>query len=295
MAGGTRAGLCRLEASGPSMPDFFHDQVCVVTGGAQGVGRALSEALARRGARVYACDISDESIAHMRDVPASMSPGQITLERGDVTDRSRVEAWISRVMEREGRIDLLVNNAAFVRWKNFTEMTLEEDLLTMRVAYDGMVHCTRAVLPGMLQAGRGHVVNMGSSAGKLFVGTSSAAYAGAKAAIDGYTQTLQVELRGSGVGLTVVRPATIAGTDFFRKHVPSTRMPRLSDLVPPLSPTQVATEVLRAVEVRRQVLDIPRHLLVFYALFGLAPGLLRKLTAIGGSARTDYTKLRSGK
>jgi|GEM_PF-1077367 len=273
--------------------DFLSGQVGLVTGGAQGIGWAVAQALADHGARVYACDIAEESLAWAAgELPGLPWAGQITLARCDVTDRQAVEGWIADVYRQTGRIDVLVNNAAFVRWVDVADMSVEEEERTMRVGYNGMVYTTKAVLPLMKAAGRGHIVNMGSSAGKVFVGGASAAYAAVKAAIDAYSQTLQVELKGSPVHVTVVRPAAVAGTDFFRKHVPASRMPRFGDYVPYMTPPQVARRIVRAIRDRRAVLDLPGYLKLFYALFAVTPGFLRWMVRAGGSGRRDYGKVQ---
>jgi NAD(P)-dependent dehydrogenase (short-subunit alcohol dehydrogenase family) len=272
--------------------DDFNGQVALVTGGAQGLGWALSQALADRGARVYACDISPDNIARAElELDGLPYAGAIHFACCDVADRVAVGAWVAGIYEREGHVDLLINNAAFIRWRDVLDLTLEDELLMMRVGFDGMLHCTRAVLPRMLAAGRGHIVNMGSSAGKIFAGSASAAYSAVKAAIDGYTQTLQVELRRAPVRLTLVRPAAIAGTDFFRRSVPSPRMPRLLDFMPYLTPPQVADAILRAVRRRRDVLDIPAYLPVLYLFFALAPRLSRWLMTRGSGGQRDYAQV----
>ncbi|HEY0096402.1 MAG TPA: SDR family NAD(P)-dependent oxidoreductase, partial [Archangium sp.] len=134
------------------------------------------------------------------------------------------------------------------------------------------------------------IVNIGSSAGRVFAGSSSAVYSAMKAAVGGYTQTLQAELAHTNLHVMLVRPGTVAGTDFFRKHVPSTRMPRLADFVPPMAPEDLAEGILQGMERRTLVLDMPRSLGVIYNLFDLAPGVLRWLMRQGGSARSDFSK-----
>ncbi|HYO67154.1 MAG TPA: SDR family NAD(P)-dependent oxidoreductase, partial [Archangium sp.] len=218
-------------------------------------------------------------------------PERFHFARCDVSDRQQVEAWCAGILEKEGRIDVLVNNAAFVQWRDVLDMSVEDVERTMRVGFNAIVYTTRQVLPSMLQKGRGHIVNVGSSAGRVFVGNSSAAYAAVKAAVDGYTQILQSELRGTSVHAMLVRPGTVAGTEFFGKHVPSSRMPRLADFVRPLSPDEVAEAILEGIERRRPILDVPRSLGVFYALFDHAPGVMRWLMSVGGSARSDFSIL----
>jgi NADP-dependent 3-hydroxy acid dehydrogenase YdfG len=212
----------------------------------------------------------------------------ITLTRCDVTVRAALESWIAGIYQQTGHIDVLVNNAAYVRWENVCEMSVEDAERTMRVGYDGMIYGVKAVLPLMLAAGRGHIVNLGSSAGRIYVTGPSAAYAAVKAAIDAYTQVLQLELKNSPICVTLVRPGTVAGTDFFRKHAASSRLPRLADLVPSLTPSQVAFSVVRAIHDRRAVVDVPGYLALFYLFFALAPGALRWLTTLGGSGRREY-------
>jgi NAD(P)-dependent dehydrogenase (short-subunit alcohol dehydrogenase family) len=198
----------------------FQGQVCVVTGGTQGIGWALTRALADEGAAVYACGFSLSSLDKAEAVRATLSTAaQIHLRLCDVTDRVAYEAWLAEIWVENGRIDLLIHNAAFVRWADVTEMSVEEAQRTVRVGYDGMVIGTKTVLPRMQAAGRGHIVNIGSVTGRAFVGGASAAYAATKAAIDAYTQILHAELADSPVNATIVRLGTVAGTDFFRKHV----------------------------------------------------------------------------
>ena len=268
------------------MEEFLAGRVCLVTGGAQGIGWAVSQALADHGAQVHACDISEENLARAsRELTALPWANRITLTKCDVAQRAELEGWIAEIYRRAGRIDVLVNNAAFVRWEDVASMPVEEAELTMSVGYSGMVYGVKAVLPLMQAAERGHIVNMGSSAGRIFVGGSSAAYAAVKAAIDGYTQTLQVELRYSPIKVTLVRLATVAGTDFFRKHVSSSRMPRLGDFIPYLTPPQVGLGVVRAIREGRSVLDMPGYLSLFYLFFALLPGAFRWLIDVGGSGQ----------
>jgi NAD(P)-dependent dehydrogenase (short-subunit alcohol dehydrogenase family) len=271
------------------MENFLINQVCLVTGGAQGIGWAIAQALADHGAQVHVCDISEESMARAKEELATRPWAErITLSRCDVTQRAEVEEWIKQVHWQTGRIDVLVNNAAFVKWDDVTEMTVEQTIRTMEVGYNGMVYTTKAVLPLMQAAGHGHIVNIGSSAGRIFVAGPSAAYAATKAAIDGYTQTLQMELKDSPVNVTLVRLTAVAGTDFFRKHVPSSRLPRMGDFFSYLTPPQVAAGVVKAIRDRRAVLNMPRYLSLLGLVFALAPGFLRWLTSVGGGGRRDY-------
>src|SRR5687767_13047929 len=110
------------------MSTYFEGKVCAVTGGAQGLGWALAQALADRGARVFSCDVSTDNLAKREDELPSLSFGErIHLTRCDVAERTDVETWLGHIQRDAGRIDLLINNAAFVRWRDVSDLSLEEE------------------------------------------------------------------------------------------------------------------------------------------------------------------------
>lgn len=272
---------------------FLAGKTCLVTGGAQGIGWATAQALADQGGDVYVCDISPENIAAAQaELAASPWGGKIHFWQCDVAARSEVEGWISDIHKKTGRIDVLINNAAFARWTPVAQMPVEEMERTMEVGYNGMVYTIKAALPFMLAAREGRIVNISSSAGKLFISSKDAAYAAAKAAIDGFTQTLSLELRETGIRATVVRLGPVEGTDFFRKQVSSQSMPRMGDFLPGLTPPQVAQGILRALRTGQASLDMPGYLPLMYLIFALAPGLLCRMVSMGGPGRKDYGALQ---
>ncbi|MFI9586343.1 SDR family NAD(P)-dependent oxidoreductase [Streptomyces sp. NPDC052236] len=264
-------------------------RVCLVTGGAAGIGWALTRALVTAGAHVHVCDNSraglERAAADLAQLPGKAS---VRFAEVDVTDRAALEGWIAEVHAERGRIDVLVHNAAYIQWADVEEMSVEQAQLSMRTAYDALVYSVKAVLPLMRAGGGGQIVAMGSAAGRVFVKGPSAAYAAAKAAIEAYTEMLRIELAGSGIGVTLVRPATVAGTDFFKVHVPSSRMPRITDFLPATSPEKVAAATVAAIGSRRPTVDIPGYLPSFYRAYAMAPELTRKAASTGGSSRRDY-------
>ena len=267
---------------------FLTGKVCLVTGAAQGVGWALAQALADAGATVYGCDISQDNLdAAGREIAGTPLAQVIHLSRCDVADRKAIESWIAETYAKHCRIDVLINNAALVCWQDVGVMSVEQAERTMRVSYDGMVYAIKAVLPLMQKANQGHIINMSSWTGRLPTPPASAAYAAAKAAIDAYSQVLGFELAGSPIVVTLVRPATIAGTDFFRKHVPSSRMFRLTDYFPYLTPPDVARAVVQAIYEKRPILDLPGSFTALCMFYTLAPRLFLRAISVGGSARRD--------
>ncbi|MER7395887.1 SDR family NAD(P)-dependent oxidoreductase [Streptomyces sp. NPDC000151] len=262
-------------------------RVCLVTGGAGGIGWEISKALANAGALVHICD---SSLKNLRTAAAQAPKDACVFHQLDVAERHSLERWITDTYTAAGRVDVLVNNAAFVRWTDVTEMSATDTERTLYVGIHATAHAIRTVLPLMQAGGSGHIINMGSAAGTLLVPGPSAAYAASKAAIAAYTDILRAELHraDSPVHVTLVRPGAVAGTDFFRRHVPSSRMPRATDWLPATRPEQVAQAVLRAIEHHRPAVDIPPYLPLLYRLYALAPGLFRRFAAASGPSRRDY-------
>ncbi|MFD8985067.1 SDR family NAD(P)-dependent oxidoreductase [Streptomyces sp. NPDC059564] len=264
-------------------------RVCLVTGGAQGIGWAVTRLLARAGAHVYVADICDQNLHDARQRLAGCPGGyRVQLAQVDVTDQEQVRDWTTQALQDHGRIDVLVNNAAFVRWHDFHESNTPDALLMMRTGYDAMVHTVAAVLPHMRQQRSGHIVNMGSSLCRVRGRGPAAAYVATKAAVEAFTDVTRLELADHAIRVTLVRPGLIAGTDFFRRHVPSHRLPRFADHLPPCTPEQVAAAIGRALARGRDTVDIPGWLPLSYGAYQLSPRTFRWLAALGGPARRDF-------
>lgn len=274
------------------MGGFLHGQVALVTGGAQGIGWGIALALADFGAQVFVCDISEEYLAQARvETAVSAWAAQIQLAHCDVSDKVAVEGWITAVYQQTGRIDILVNNAVYARWALAEQLPVADVEKMMQVGYLGLVYATQVVLPLMRQAGGGHVVNIGSSAGRLYVTPTMAGYCALKAAVDAYTQILQMELAKTNIHVMLVRPAAVAGTNFFGQQVSSNMLPRLGDLVPYITPPVVARAVIRGLRRRRAVINVPGYLGLMFGFFSLMPNVMRWLMGLGGYGRLDYGKV----
>ncbi|MFD6185938.1 SDR family NAD(P)-dependent oxidoreductase [Streptomyces goshikiensis] len=272
-----------------SHTDTLKGKVCLVTGGAQGIGLAITRALAQQGAHVHVADISAPHIASATvGLDAAGLGARVSFHQVDVTDRAAYEQCITAVHEAGGRLDVLVNNAAFIKWAAVAEMSVEDTQLIMRTGYDATVVGINAVLPLMRAAGGGAIVNMGSAAGVVFVKGPAAAYAASKAAVNAYTQVLAGELTGSPVHVMLVRPGTVGGTEFFGRHVSSHLMPRIADFLPVSTPEQVAAAVINGLIHRRETVDVPGYLPAVYRAYAMTPGIFRTLASLGGPARRDF-------
>ena len=194
-------------------PDSLRDKVVVVTGGARGIGRAVVLAFAARGARVAFCYRSDASAA--QEVAAA-APDWIRAEQADVGDPAALRAFIAGVQAREGRIDVLVNNAGAMPHKPFLEMSDADWDDCLRVNLAAVFWACRAVLPGMVERHDGVIVNLASIAGQR--GSAyHAHYAAAKGGVLALTRSLAREFAAYNVRVNAVAPGRIA-TDLLLEH-----------------------------------------------------------------------------
>jgi NAD(P)-dependent dehydrogenase (short-subunit alcohol dehydrogenase family) len=182
-------------------------QVSLVTGAGSGIGRAIAEKLAREGERVVVNDL-EEASAEKVVAGIEESGGEATSAPGDVSDPEDVGRMVERAREAFGPIEVLVNNAGYGQQKPFVELTVEDFDRMIGVHLRGTFLCTSAVLPGMLAAGRGVIVNVASQLGQIG-GVELSHYSAAKAGIIGLTKSLAREVSAQGVRVNAVAPGPI--------------------------------------------------------------------------------------
>jgi len=172
-------------------------KIALVTGASSGIGQATAELLAKAGYQVYGTSRRG----------ADASGGVFEMLPLDVTSDASVDAAVRRLMQLEGRIDLLVNNAGFgVAPAGAEESSMEQVRAIFDTNFFGLIRMTRAVLPHMRQQGSGRIINIGSVLGFLPM-PYGALYAATKHAIEGYSESLDHELRTRGIRVSVIEPA----------------------------------------------------------------------------------------
>src|SRR5947207_12992295 len=178
----------------------LEDKIAIVTGGGQGIGKAIAGKLAAEGATVVVTDL-DEATAK---ATADALPGAVAI-RADVTDRQGVQAMVGRVVEQFGRVDVLVNNAGWDKASSFVDSDPADWDRAIAVNLYGVLHTCKAVLPLMAERGSGAVVNLGSDAGR--VGSSGeAVYSAAKGGVIALSKTLAREAARLRVAVNCVCP-----------------------------------------------------------------------------------------
>src|SRR6266513_4268659 len=171
-------------------------KVALVTGASSGIGEATAQRLAIAGYKVY-------GTSRRRAESGRRSFEMLTL---DVTSDASVEAVVNEVMRREGRIDLLVNNAGFsVAPAGAHESSIEQARAIFETNFFWIVRMTRAVTPHMRRQGNGRIINIGSVFGFLPM-PFMALYSATKHAVEGYSESLDHELRTRGIRVLVIEP-----------------------------------------------------------------------------------------
>jgi 2-dehydro-3-deoxy-L-rhamnonate dehydrogenase (NAD+) len=202
------------------------DRVAVVTGGASGIGYAISDRLSRAGARVVIADREEENAV----AAAEHLGGEAVAIRTDVTSLEDINAMVERTLKDFGRLDVLVNNAG-INGRNapLWEVTDEEWEVLMAINLTSVFRCCRAAVPHMRERGSGSIINMASIGGKE--GNANAGpYGASKAAVICLTKSLAKEVIHDGVRVNAIAPALIETP--ILKQVPPEDVARLTDKIP---------------------------------------------------------------
>ncbi|MDP3700390.1 MAG: SDR family oxidoreductase [Hylemonella sp.] len=181
----------------------LNGRVCIVTGGAQGIGKACARRFAREGAPVVIADIADA-----RGQALAKELGALYVHC-DVGDKGQVDALVARCLAAHGRIDVLVNNAGIFKAADFLDVSEADFDAVLRINLKGAFLMGQAVARVMAQAGRGAIVNMSSVNGVLAIPTI-ASYNVSKGGINQLTRAMALALADRGIRVNAVAPGTIA-------------------------------------------------------------------------------------
>lgn len=213
----------------------------LLTGGSRGIGPFVARALLDRGARVTLAARSADDLERVR---STLGEPRTAAVAGDVTNEEDRVTMVAEAEAAFGPLDVLVNNAGIETVLPFTEVDEDEIHAIVATNLDAAIQLCRLVVPGMLERGRGHIVNMASLAGKAPVPYNTV-YAGTKHGLIGFTYSLRAELHGTGVSASAICPGFVTGAGLFSRHV-DPRIPRSSGAW--TTPRKVAMAVVRAIE-----------------------------------------------
>lgn len=256
----------------------LNKSIILVTGGTGGIGRAVCRLLAARGDIVVATGTTGERIRDLDRELHQRSPSSLCLQ----ADLGFPEAWsdlVQTVGNRFGRIDVLVNCLGVLIPGSVTESTPETFERVIRVNLLSIFHGTRAVLPAMIRLQKGHIINVGSLGGIVPMPFETL-YSATKFAVRGFSLSLNEELRGTGVCVSLVSPGPVR-TRMLDTEAQDDRS-TVSFLTSPLEPDAVAHEILRTIRHPRPEVVLPSISGNMARALSLFPGVFSRLHRAAG-------------
>jgi len=240
-------------------------KVVAITGGARGIGRATAAALVAKGCRVA---IGDLDLELAEGTASALGGGTVALPL-DVTDRASFDSFLAEAERQLGPLDAIVNNAGIMPVTPFVEESEESIRRQIEINLIGVITGTQLAIERFQPRGSGYIVNIASQAGKAGI-PGIATYSGTKHAVVGLSEAVRAELHGTGVDVACVMP-TIVNTDLTsglgQKWVKS------------VEPSDVADQIVDAMEVPRFDVFVPRENGLIYRLMGLLPRTWREAIA----------------
>ena len=261
---------------------LFADKVALVTGGASGIGRALGEELARRGATVILADIHSDQLEDVARSIREQHAGSAVGVHLDVSRFEDVHALIERTAAEYGALHYLFNNAGIGVGGEARDVTLDDWRAVLGVNLTGVVNGVVAAYPLMVEQGFGHIINTSSLAGLVPV-PSLASYVTSKHAVVGLSTALRLEGADLGVKVSVVCPGLVR-TPIMRtsKMVRMDREKALASIPLRLSisPEECAKRILRGVERNKPLIVVTAWANVMWWLYRISPALFMKLATM---------------
>ncbi len=226
--------------------NYYQGKTALITGGSSGIGLALARRLLEHGASVTLLARDQQKLDDAKASLLSINSGYIVSTiSADVTEVDSLRAILADFQEQHGTPNILINSAGVARPGYVEELPLEVYRWTMDIDYHGTVNMVKLLLPGMLERGSGHIINVSSMAGVVGI-FGYTAYSGAKFAVKGFSDVLRSELKPRGIKVSVVFPPDtktpqLEWEDQFKPE--ETRI--ISGTSKPISPDEVASWTLK--------------------------------------------------
>jgi short-subunit dehydrogenase len=250
-------------------------ELVLVTGASSGIGEATAKLYAASGARVLLLARNGERLAAVAD-SIRREGGAAKAYPVDLADADAIAETAARIKREEGTPDILINNAGAGRWLSLLETSAEEALAMIEVPYLAAFNLTRAFLPEMLQRRTG-VIACVTSPASYVVWPNATAYIAARHAILGFTESLRVNLRRTGIDVTLVVLGPVESP--YWEHNPGSRerMPKSNPILAPILTAEEAAEaIFQGVAKRKRRVVKPAALRALFLLNAFAPDLVTR-------------------
>jgi NAD(P)-dependent dehydrogenase (short-subunit alcohol dehydrogenase family) len=258
---------------------IFDGATAIVTGGASGIGRALAEALAKRGCEVVLADLQIELAKEVAS-EINVSGGKADAVKIDVTDFPAMQHLVQETVQRTGRLDYMFNNAGIVIGGSVHLYGIEDWNRMIDVNLRGVINGIQAAYKIMVAQGFGHIINTASMAG-LTHGPGNAAYTATKHAVVSLSESLRIEAAQMGIRVSVLCPGAVRtpileGGGKYGKmliEIPPEQLRRMLERLRPMSPNLFAEKVLNSVAKNKAMIIVPSWWKLFWWMNRLSPSL----------------------
>lgn len=254
-------------------------KIAVVTGASRGIGAATAQALGKAGAKVV---LVARSKVELDSVAGQIrkAGGEAFVFPSDLVDGIATVKVCSDILETVGVPALLINNAGAGRWLFVEETPVGEEEMMIALPYLAAFRMTRGFLPAMLQQGHGMILNVNSPVSVL-PWSGATGYAGSRWALRGFSESLRADLRGTGLVVSEVVLGEVDSNYFEANPGAHERLPKISKLLPVLTPEQAAHYILKAVKGNKRRFTAPFLLSLTRFFAWLTPGLTRWIVQSG--------------
>jgi short-subunit dehydrogenase len=267
----------------------FREKVCIVTGAASGIGKALCEELAREGAKVIATDINADAL---QSAVASIKDANhpVRVEELDVTDYDAFKKVVEDTVSREARLDYIFNNAGIAILGEVRDTTIEHWRKVLDVNLNGVVYGSLLAYQQMVEQGSGHIVNLASVEG-LMPFPTTVSYVTSKFGVMGLSEGMWVEGKDLGVKVSVVCPGFVSTPIFDVSDTVGVEKDKWKESLSlwerfAISPEGCARVILKGVEKNKPIITVTAVAKVMWWLTRISP------TFIMNFARKDFNKWR---
>ncbi|KZE66336.1 oxidoreductase [Fictibacillus phosphorivorans] len=252
----------------------LNGKVVLITGASGGLGARLALDVAKKGAIPILTARREDQLKAVQEMILQETRITAPYYILDVSNQESVETVFSQILKEHPHIHILVNNAGFGIFEEFAESPWKniEGMFSTNVL--GLMACTRALLPHMLQRGSGHIINIASQAGKISTPKSSV-YAATKHAVLGFSNGLRLEVAHKGVDVTTINPGPIA-TDFFTLADQSGNYVKNVQKMM-LKPSHVSEKIVKAMERPVREINLPWWMNVGSTMYQVMPKLIETL------------------
>jgi NAD(P)-dependent dehydrogenase (short-subunit alcohol dehydrogenase family) len=257
---------------------IFSGATAIVTGGASGIGRALSQELAKRGCEVVIADLQMEPAEEVVQGVLSLD-GKASFIKADVSDFAAIDEVVKTTVERTGRLDYMFNNAGIGIGLDVRDHTREDWDRIIDVNLTGVVNGIQAAYPIMIRQGFGHLVNT-SSIGGLKPTPGAVSYAATKAAVFQLSRSLRIEGEEYGVRVSVFCPGVIRTPILYGgkygklpREISRDQLEKMWDRLRPMDPDVFAADALNEVARNKAIIVLPAWWKLFWYMDRLSPKL----------------------